>query len=103
MDEREILKERFQSAVSSTVKAISGKFDIEIKFGNKANTKENSLNLPEVLNLKNLQDIITDSPSSYTSYMLITFECVLQRFVSSSSMSIWYSRHRFRYDERFIT
>ena len=58
MDEREILKERFQSAVSSTVKAISGKFDIEIKFGNKANTKENSLNLPEVLNLKNLQDII---------------------------------------------
>ena len=29
MDEQEILKERFKSAVSSTVKAISGNFDID--------------------------------------------------------------------------
>ena len=56
MDEQEILKERFKSAVSSTVKAISGNFDIEIKFGNNTDTKKNSLNLPEIINLKNLQD-----------------------------------------------
>ena len=35
MDEKEVLKERFKSAVSSTVKGISGKSDIEIKFENK--------------------------------------------------------------------
>ena len=34
MDENEIRKERFKSAVSSAVKVISEKFDIEIKFGN---------------------------------------------------------------------
>ena len=34
MDEQELLKERFKSAVSSTVKAISENFDLEIKFGN---------------------------------------------------------------------
>ena len=32
MDERELLKERFKSAVSSAVKAISENFDLEIKF-----------------------------------------------------------------------
>ena len=42
MDEQEILKERFKSAVSSTVKAISGNFDIEIKFGNNTDTKKKS-------------------------------------------------------------
>ena len=56
MDEKEILKERFKSAVSSTVKAISGDFKIEIQFGNNKETKKNSLNLPEIVNLKNLQD-----------------------------------------------
>ena len=44
MDEQEILKERFKSAVSSTVKAISENFDIEIKFGNHTSSKENSIN-----------------------------------------------------------
>ena len=34
MDEQELIKERFKSAVSSAVKAISEKYDIEIKFGN---------------------------------------------------------------------
>ena len=58
MDEQDILKEKFKSAVSSTVKAISGNFDIDIKFGNNASTKENSLNLPEVASLKKLQDFI---------------------------------------------
>ena len=56
MDEREFLKERFKSAVSSAVKVISEKFDVEISFGNSANTKKNSLNFPELVSLKNLQD-----------------------------------------------
>ena len=56
MDEQELLKERFKSAVSSAVKAISEKFDLEIKFGNQITQKKDSLNLPEVANLKKLQD-----------------------------------------------
>jgi len=56
MDENEILKERFKSAVSSAVKAISENFNLNINFGNKLNSKENSLNLPEIIELKNLQD-----------------------------------------------
>ena len=44
MDEQELLKERFKSAVSSTIKAISENFDLEIKFGNNLSSKENSLN-----------------------------------------------------------
>jgi len=57
MDENELLKERFQSAVSSTVKTISENFDLDIKFNNNTSTKKNSLNLPEIINLKSLQDI----------------------------------------------
>ena len=56
MDEQELLKERFKSAVSSAVKAISEKFDLEIKFGNSLGTKKNSLSLPDIVNLKKLQD-----------------------------------------------
>ena len=56
MDEQELLKERFKSAVSSAVKAISENFDLEIKFGNNISPKKNSLNLPEIVNLRNLQD-----------------------------------------------
>ena len=56
MDEQELLKERFKSAVSSTVKAISENFDLEIKFGTNISSKKNSLNLPEVVSLKKLQD-----------------------------------------------
>ena len=52
MDEHELLKERFKSAISSAVKAISENFDLEIKFGNNTISKKNSLNLPEVINLK---------------------------------------------------
>ena len=59
MDEQELLKERFKSAISSTVKAISENFDLEIKFGNNITSKKNSLNLPEVANLKKLQDFHT--------------------------------------------
>ncbi len=56
MDEKEILKERFKAAVSSTVKAISGNFDLEIKFSDKTDSKKNLLNLPDIIALKNLQD-----------------------------------------------
>jgi len=56
MDEKELLKERFKSAVSSVVKVISENSNLEIKFDNNAFSKENSLNLPEIANLKNLQD-----------------------------------------------
>ena len=45
MDEQELLKERFKSAVSSAVKAISENFDLEIKFDNSSSSKKNSLNL----------------------------------------------------------
>ena len=56
MDEQELIKERFKSAVSSVVKAISENFDLDIKFGNNIPLKKNSLNLPEVASLKKLQD-----------------------------------------------
>jgi cobaltochelatase CobT len=56
MDEKELLKEKFKLAISSAVKAISGNFDLQIKFNNNTDSDKNSLNLPEVINLKNLQD-----------------------------------------------
>ena len=56
MDEEDLLKEKFKSAISSTVKAISENFDLEIKFSDNASSKENSLNLPEISNLKKMQD-----------------------------------------------
>ena len=57
MDEQELLKERFKSAVSSTVKAISENYTLQIKFGDNLSKKENSLNLPDLINLKQLQDV----------------------------------------------
>ena len=56
MNEEELLKERFKAAVSSAVKVISENFDLEIKFGKNINQKKDSLNLPDVANLRNLQD-----------------------------------------------
>ena len=56
MDEQELLKEKFKSAVSSTVKAISENFNLEIKFSDNISSKKNSLNLPEISSLKRLQD-----------------------------------------------
>ena len=46
MDEQKIFEERFKSAVSSAVKAISENFNLEIKFDNNTTSKKNSLNLP---------------------------------------------------------
>jgi len=56
MDDQELLKERFKSAVSSAVKAISENYDLEIRFGNNITSKKNSLNLPDIISLKKLQD-----------------------------------------------
>ena len=56
MDEKELLKERFKSAVTSAVKAISENFDLKIQFGGSQSSKENSLSLPEVAHLRKLQD-----------------------------------------------
>ncbi len=56
MDEKELLKEKLKTAVSSAVKVISEKFDLEIKFGSYTNQKKDSLNLPDIINLRNLQD-----------------------------------------------
>ena len=56
MDDQKLLEERFKSAVASAVKAISENFDLEIKFSNSTASKKNSLNLPEIANLKKLQD-----------------------------------------------
>ena len=55
MDEKEILKERFKSAISSAVKAISENFDLQIKFDTNTDSNKNSINLPEVANLKNFR------------------------------------------------
>ena len=56
MDDSEVLKEKFKSAVSAAAKVISEKLDIEVNFGNNNVSKENSLNLPEVSDLKHLKD-----------------------------------------------
>ena len=58
MDEKELLKERFKLAVSSAAKAISENFELEVKFGNNAEIKKNLLTLPDIVDLKNLQDFI---------------------------------------------
>jgi cobaltochelatase CobT len=56
MSEEDLLKEKFKSAISSAVKAISENFDLEVNFSNDKSSKRNSLNLPEVSSLKKLQD-----------------------------------------------
>ena len=43
MDERELLKERFKSAVSSAVKAISENYDLEIKLKSNSTINHNLL------------------------------------------------------------
>ena len=56
MNEDEILKEKFKAAISSTVKVISENYDLEVKFDSIDSTKKDSLNLPDVIKLNNLQD-----------------------------------------------
>ena len=56
MNEEDILKERFKSAVSSAVKVISENSNIKIKFGQSVSSSEDCLSLPELADLKNLQN-----------------------------------------------
>jgi len=56
MNENEIFKEKFKTALSSAIKVISENFDLEIKFGNSDSSKGDSLILPDISNLKNIQD-----------------------------------------------
>ena len=42
MSEEELLKEKFKSAISSAVKAISENFDLEVNFSNDKSSKRNS-------------------------------------------------------------
>ena len=58
MDKKEILKERFKSAISSTVKVIADKADLEVRFGKNFTEKDSCLNLPEINRLTNIQDYI---------------------------------------------
>ena len=74
MDEKELIKERFEAAISSAVKVISEQFDLKVKFGNNINKKKDSLNLPEVANLRSLQDFtnlraFADSEALKIKYM----------------------------------
>ena len=97
MDEKEILKERFKTAVSSTVKAISGNFDLEIKFSNKTDSKKNLLNLPDIIALKNLQDFtnlraFADSEASYVlifDYLRLPFSALFAYYIFFEIPSIW--------------
>ena len=58
MDKENFAKEKFKSALSSTAKAVSGNLNLEIKFGDKTSSENNSLYLPDIINLKNLNDYI---------------------------------------------
>ena len=58
MDEKEVLKERFKSAICSAIKVIAGNGDLEIKFGKSAEPKNNYLCLPEINKLSTLEDYI---------------------------------------------
>ena len=82
MNEKELLKERFKAAVSSAVKVISENSDLEIKFGDNIKSKENSLNLPEISDLKNLQDF-TD----------------LRAFADSEALKIKYTNKKIYYQD----
>ena len=56
MDEKELLKERFRLAIASAVKVISENYELDIRFNNNEETKNNTLNLPELSEFKDLQD-----------------------------------------------
>ena len=55
MDKEEARKEKFKLAITSTVKAISGKEKIEINFGDRNSNLKNSIFF-QLDNLKNLED-----------------------------------------------
>ena len=56
MEEKELLKERFKSAIASAIKVIAENPNLEINFGKKKGAENNNLYLPEINKLKNKQD-----------------------------------------------
>ena len=56
MNEKEFLKERFKTAISSAVKAISENSKLQITFGKSEESKDNFLNLPDIAALSKLED-----------------------------------------------
>ena len=56
MNEKEFLKERFKTAITSAVKAISDNSKLQITFGKTEESKDNFLNLPDVASLSKLED-----------------------------------------------
>ena len=52
MDEKELLRERFKSAISSAVKAISENFDLDIQFGSKITPKKKFLKFTRSYKIK---------------------------------------------------
>ena len=70
MDKEDLLKEKFKSAIASTVKVISEKKNLEINFGSKVSSEKNTLNLPEIDNIDNYLDIraLADSESLKLKY-----------------------------------
>ena len=58
MDKKEVLKEKFKSAICSAVKAIAGKGELEVKFGGNAEANKNFLCLPEINKLTTLEDYV---------------------------------------------
>jgi len=70
VDKEDLLKEKFKSAIASTVKVISEKKNLEINFGSKVSSEKNTLNLPEIDNIDNYLDIraLADSESLKLKY-----------------------------------
>ncbi len=58
MKKEENFLEEFKRALSSTIKSISQKKDCEIKFGNTEKVTAKNVILPEIKNIRNLEDII---------------------------------------------
>ena len=58
MDEKEILKEKFKSAICSAVRAISNNDKLEVKFGSNLESKKDHLCLPEINRLKTYEDYL---------------------------------------------
>ena len=90
MDEQELLKERFKSAVSSTVKAISENFDLKIQFGGSQSSKENSLSLPEIaLTVDETADLNLSFKSSCSSILGAYILILIVDSGKSSPKHLW--------------
>ena len=65
MDESEVIKERFKSAISSAVRAISENFNLDVKFGKDKSSTKNTLNLPKPTWITHKGELITRQRDIY--------------------------------------